>query len=61
MSLVGTHPDLHSSVHPLLLGLKFRHPEYLEEYGNSLVWIGMVMLFVECGLFRAEGGRILAA
>jgi membrane-associated protein len=51
VSLLAALPDLHASVHPMLLGIKILDPEYLKKYGDSLVWIGMVMLFVECGLF----------
>ncbi len=41
-------PDLH----PLLLGIKWMEPEWLlENFGGSLIWISLAIIFVECGLF----------
>jgi membrane-associated protein len=38
-------------LHPLLLGLDWMDPEWLlEEYGQAMFWVSMVIIFVECGL-----------
>ncbi|WP_309649048.1 VTT domain-containing protein [Nocardioides sp.] len=48
MSLLAVLPDLH----PLLLGIKWMEPEWLlENFGGSLIWISLAIIFVECGLF----------
>lgn len=45
-------PDLGSVVHPLLLGIKWLDPEWLQhEYGSAFIWIALLIVFVECGLF----------
>lgn len=41
-------PDLQ----PLLLGIKWMEPEWLlDNFGGTLIWISLVIVFVECGLF----------
>ena len=48
MSLLALLPDLH----PLLLGIKWMEPEWLlENFGGSLIWLSLAIIFVECGLF----------
>jgi len=37
---------------PLLLGMSWMEPDYLlDQFGGSLVWISLAIVFVECGLF----------
>jgi membrane-associated protein len=46
-SLVAT-----PAVVPLLLGIKWLDPEWLQhEYGAAFIWIAIGIVFVECGLF----------
>jgi membrane-associated protein len=41
-------PDL---LEPLLLGIQWMDPEWLlEQYGDAMFWVSMVIVFVECGL-----------
>lgn len=41
-------PDLH----PMLLGIKWLDPAYLQhEYGSAFIWLALAIVFVECGLF----------
>ncbi|MGA8258005.1 MAG: VTT domain-containing protein [Nocardioides sp.] len=48
MSLLALLPELH----PLLLGIKWMEPEWLlDNFGGTLIWISLVIIFVECGLF----------
>jgi membrane-associated protein len=45
-------PDLGSVVQPLILGIKWLDPEWLQhEYGSAFIWIALLIVFVECGLF----------
>jgi membrane-associated protein len=45
-------PDVSSFVHPMLLGIKWLDPEWLQqEYGSAFIWIALLIVFVECGLF----------
>ena len=45
MSLTGV-------VHPLLLGIDYLDPEYLlTEFGGAFIWVSLLFVFVECGLF----------
>jgi membrane-associated protein len=37
---------------PLLLGIKWLDPEWLQhEYGSAFIWLALLMVFIECGLF----------
>lgn len=37
---------------PMLLGIKWLDPEYLlSSYGSAFIWIALLIVFVECGLF----------
>ncbi len=37
---------------PLLLGIKWLDPTWLQhEYGSAFIWLAILMVFVECGLF----------
>ncbi len=37
---------------PLLLGIKWMDPDWLlSEFGSSLIWLSLVIVFIECGLF----------
>jgi len=37
---------------PLLLGIKWLDPEWLQhQYGSAFIWLALLMVFVECGLF----------
>ncbi len=39
-------------LHPMLLGIKWMDPEWLlAEFGTELLWISLLIIFVECGLF----------
>ena len=39
-------------IEPMLLGIKWLDPEYLQtEYGSAFIWIALLIVFVECGLF----------
>ena len=39
-------------LHPLLLGMDWMEPEYLlDRFGTELLWISLLIVFVECGLF----------
>lgn len=43
---------LGSSLHPLLLGIKWLDPAWLQQqYGSAFIWIALGIVFVECGLF----------
>jgi membrane-associated protein len=45
-------PDLGTVVQPLLLGIKWLDPEWLQhQYGAAFIWIALLIVFVECGLF----------
>jgi len=36
---------------PLILGIKWMDPEWLlSEFGSSLIWLSLVIVFIECGL-----------
>jgi membrane-associated protein len=48
VSLLVAVPDLV----PLLLGIKWMEPEWLlDNFGGTLIWISLAIVFVECGLF----------
>ncbi len=48
MSLLAAVPDLV----PMLLGIKWMEPEWLlDNFGGTLIWISLAIIFVECGLF----------
>ncbi len=48
MILLAALPGLH----PMLFGIDLLDPQYLvDTYGTSFVWISLVIVFVECGLF----------
>ncbi|MDO9497949.1 MAG: VTT domain-containing protein [Nocardioides sp.] len=37
---------------PLLLGMEWMEPEYLlDRFGTELLWVSLLIVFVECGLF----------
>lgn len=39
-------------LNPLLFGIKWLDPEWLQhEYGSAFIWLALVIVFVECGLF----------
>jgi membrane-associated protein len=39
-------------VEPLLLGIKWLDPDWLlSEFGGAFLWVSLVIVFVECGLF----------
>jgi membrane-associated protein len=39
-------------VHPLLLGISWMEPDWLlNQFGTTLFWLSLVIIFVECGLF----------
>ena len=39
-------------VEPLLLGIKWLDPEWLlSEFGGAFIWVSLVIVFIECGLF----------
>ena len=45
-------PDVSSFFQPMLLGIKWLDPEWLQhEYGSAFIWIALLIVFVECGLF----------
>ena len=38
-------------LHPLLLGMSWMDPNWLlDQFGNALFWISIVIVFIECGL-----------
>ena len=48
----GTVHPVSALLHPLLLGMDWMDPEYLlAQFGTELLWISLVIVFVECGLF----------
>ena len=48
VSLLAVLPDFH----PMLLGIKWLDPEYLQmQYGSLFIWLALAIVFVECGLF----------
>ena len=52
MASPGTVLDVSALLHPLLLGMDWMDPEYLlAQFGTELLWISLVIVFVECGLF----------
>ena len=39
-------------LHPLLLGMDWMEPQYLlDRFGTEFLWISLLIVFVECGLF----------
>lgn len=39
-------------VEPMLLGMKWMDPNWLlEQFGTTLFWLSLVIIFIECGLF----------
>ena len=39
-------------VEPLIFGIKWLDPEWLQhEYGSAFIWLALLIVFVECGLF----------
>ena len=45
-------PVPHVLVEPLLLGIKWLDPNWLlSEFGGAFLWVSLVIVFVECGLF----------
>ncbi|WP_245155985.1 VTT domain-containing protein [Nocardioides sp. 503] len=39
-------------LHPLLLGMDWMDPQYLlDRFGTEFLWISLLIIFVECGLF----------
>ncbi len=37
---------------PMLLGIKWMEPQWLlDNFGGSLIWLSLVIIFIECGLF----------
>jgi membrane-associated protein len=45
-------PDASSLLQPMLLGIKWLDPQWLQEqYGSAFIWIALLIVFVECGLF----------
>ena len=52
MSLLAALPDLPALIEPMLLGIKWMEPDWLlENFGGTLIWISLVIIFIECGLF----------
>lgn len=55
MTIAPTVPltsAVHSSVSPLLLGMSWMEPDWLlHQFGSSLFWVALAMVFVECGVF----------
>ncbi len=48
MALLAALPD----VTPLLLGMDWMDPNYLlDRFGTELLWVSLLIIFVECGLF----------
>ena len=44
--------NLAADLHPLLLGIQFLDPDWLlNQFGGAFIWVSLVMVFVECGLF----------
>jgi membrane-associated protein len=40
------------SLHPLLLGIRWLDPQWLQEqYGSAFIWVALGIILVECGLF----------
>jgi membrane-associated protein len=41
-----------SHLNPMLFGIKWMDPDWLlSEFGSSLIWLSLVIVFIECGLF----------
>ncbi|GAA4756313.1 VTT domain-containing protein [Nocardioides endophyticus] len=39
-------------LNPMLFGIKWMDPDWLlSEFGSSLIWLSLVIVFIECGLF----------
>ncbi len=52
MTLLAAVTDLTNSVQPMLLGIKWLDPAYLQmEYGGAFIYLALLIVFVECGLF----------
>ena len=52
MTLLAALPDISSAVQPMLLGIKWLDPTYLQaEYGGAFIYLALAIVFVECGLF----------
>lgn len=50
--MLAALPDLSSTLHPMLLGIKWLDPAYLQDqYGGAFIWLALAIVFVECGLF----------
>ena len=51
-SLIVVHQLLDQLVNPQLLGIPWMDPEWLlEHFHTEFVWLSLVIVFVECGLF----------
>ena len=45
-------PSVHESLQPMLLGIKWLDPAYLQmEFGGAFIYLALAIVFVECGLF----------
>ena len=52
MTTLAALPDLSSGLHPMLLGIKWLDPTYLQaEFGGAFIYLALAIVFVECGLF----------
>lgn len=39
-------------LNPMLFGIKWMDPDWLlSEFGSSLIWLSLIIVFIECGLF----------
>ncbi|HET9422532.1 MAG TPA: DedA family protein, partial [Nocardioides sp.] len=48
MALLAAIPDIST----LLLGMDWMEPDYLlDRFGAELLWVSLLIIFVECGLF----------
>lgn len=44
--------NLAGDVYPLLLGIDYLDPDWLlNEFGGAFIWVSLVIVFIECGLF----------
>ncbi|MGA8846458.1 MAG: VTT domain-containing protein [Nocardioides sp.] len=50
--MLAALPDVPSVLHPMLLGIKWLDPAYLQaEFGGAFIYLALAIVFVECGLF----------
>jgi membrane-associated protein len=52
VTLLAAFSDLPNTIQPMLFGIKWLDPAYLQtEFGGAFIYLALAIVFVECGLF----------